>query len=47
MPEVFEEFLEEVPEMIKDIQESSGAAGSSPVIFLLTSVLATAMRYIA
>ena len=39
MPEVFEEFLEEVPEMIKDIQETSGAAGSGPITFLLSSVL--------
>ena len=42
MQEVFEEFLEEVPEMIKDIQETSGAAGFSPVLFLLSSVLVVA-----
>merc|ERR1712038_1561572 len=42
MQEVFDEFLNEVPEMIKDIQETSGAAGSGPVTFLLSSVLVVA-----
>ena len=46
MREVLEEFLEEVPEMIKDVQETSGAACSGPVIFLLSSVL-VAVRNIA
>ena len=48
MLEVFEEFLDEVPEMIKDVQETSGAACSSPGTFLLSSVLVViTMRNIA
>ena len=40
LEEAFEEFLDEVPEMMKDIQQTSGAASSSLVTFLLSSVLA-------
>ena len=47
MLEVFEEFLDEVPEMIKDFQETSGAAHSGLAIFLLSSALAVAAGNIA
>ena len=47
MLEVFEEFLDEVPEMIKDFQETSGAAHSGQAIFLLSSALAVAAGNIA
>ena len=44
LEEAFEEFLDEVPEMMKDIQQTSGAASSSSVTFLLSSVLVVTMR---
>ena len=47
LEEAFEEFLDEVPEMIKDFQETSGAAHSGQAIFLLSSALAVAAGNIA